>query len=216
MAETKMSTGKKVFYIFLAIFVIVVIVVILVLIGLGIWGIIYLVQHDNSNSIPNTAAATSNGALPDGSNSISTFTGNYVGTSLSSLPTNGVGCNTLFNKDYVGYKLNNQSNYTQNVYLYGSYQGNTICSNSGSLYLVSILAPGTSLWWKDNKATYGNTTTVKTFYYNTLVGITSTNSVEYYAIGNSSNMINPIENDKQYLNINFLSNGTINFSVVNN
>ena len=186
---------------------------ILLVAGIVIWAVYTYTHRNKSPSIPITTAATSAGTVPDGSNSLITYTSTGSGVTLSSIPS-ATGCTRLLNSNYVGYKFVNNSGVTQTITLYGFVPGNTMCSGSSMIYNSPLtVAPNTTLSWENN--TYKGT--VFTFYYNSLIKVanTQTGGYEFYVVGSPSNTANKIVNSSQYVLIT-ATNGKTTFQVVNN
>lgn len=152
-----------------------------------------------------TEFATSNGMLPNGSNSLD----------MRSTTNAGLGCTSALNQNSMGYQIINNSGITQFCYLNNIYYNSNTCGSGVTLLLLSTVNPNITLNWYDISSGKDNTGALvyPTFYLNSVITFTNSSnntSISFYPGGSGD-----INISKQYYQITFNNDGTYSGKPVN-
>jgi len=152
-----------------------------------------------------TEFATSNGMVPNGSNSINIYSssGSFIG------------CTAALNQNAIGYQVINNSGITQSCFLNSIYYNSTTCGGDVTNLALFVINPFSTVNWYDKSSGKDNTGALvyPTFYLNCIIAFlpaTGPGQATFYPGGTSD-----INISKQYYQITFNNDGTSSGKAVN-
>lgn len=197
--------------------IIVIAVILIIVITATVITIYYLFFRKTTFPLPtvegvSTTFATfsgppSNIIVPNGSNSLNTFTAG--GTAI--------GCTAALNENAIGYQVINNSGITQSCFLNQIYYNSTTCGGNRTNLALFVVNPYSTVNWNDKSTgTDSNGILIyPTFYLNCEISFLSTSSSGTVQTNFHPGGTDDIDINTQYYQITFNSNGSSQGKAVN-